>query len=94
MAISTVEHPFCKVTFMLDESTGLSDSAQLTDPTGTAVTARIVTTNVAGTLMLVDIAGNATDHVLAAGESVAGFFNGIKTTGTVTITAADISILA
>lgn len=91
MAIDTGIKEYTARTFMLDEATGLSDTAQLKHD-GVDVTARIITTNVAGTLMVVDIDGNASDHVLAAGESIVGYFNGIKSTGTVTITAADVSV--
>ena len=71
----------------------LSDTVGLTDPqTGAPVTARAIRTNVAGTLGLVDPAGNTTEEVVAAGELVLGLCNGVTNTETVTITASDITV--
>jgi len=71
----------------------LSDSVGIIDPdSGNEVTVRKIKVNVAGTLALVDSAGNVTTPVMLAGQEISCFYNGVKSTGTVTITASDITV--
>lgn len=71
----------------------LSDTDGLTDPdTSEPVTARAIRTNVAGTLALQDPFGNQTAEIVEAGEIVLGLCNGVLSTGTVTITASDLTV--
>jgi len=71
----------------------LSDTIGIIDPqTSEETTARAIRTDVAGTLALVDPHGNTTTEVVAAGELVLGLCNGVKSTGTVTITAPDLTV--
>ena len=76
-------------TFVLS---ALSDSVGIIDPqTQQAVTIRGFRSSVAGTLALVDPFGNVTTKVLEANKDYYGFYNGIKTAGTVTIIAANVT---
>ncbi len=73
---------------------GLSDTVGLKDPQDTSldVTARGIRSNVAGTLSLVDIWGNISVQKVAEGELILGLYNGVRSTGTVTIVAGDVTI--
>lgn len=76
----------------------LDDSNGIIDPqTGLEVTARGLIFKAAGTIALVDQAGNSTTQVISSamvdsGEPVKGLYNGVKSTGTVTITASDVIV--
>lgn len=71
----------------------LSDTDGIIDPqSGKATTARALRVNVAGTLATVDTSGNSVAEVVAAGDLILGLCNGVKSTGTVTITASDVTV--
>lgn len=70
-----------------------SDTAGIIDPqTSQAITCRGFISSVAGTLALVDPFGNATLRVVEANKEVWGFYNGFKSTGVVTILAANVTV--
>lgn len=93
MAVKNINNPL-GASFKLSLGSGLHDTNQIALPDGREVVAYIITTNVAGTLAVVDHLGNESLHILAVGDSVIGKYNLIKSTNTVTIVAADLTVHA